>query len=163
MDDLPRGFMLIRILIATLLVFSLSACAMLQPGFETPEVRVTSFKILPSETITPRFEIGLHVINPNRSALKLQGLTYSVELEGHKVLSGVTNKLPVIEAYGEGDVVLQASADLINSISLLSDIMNRPREMVSYDLKAKLDVGALLPSIWINKTGEISLANAGQR
>lgn len=140
-----------------LLLGLLPACAPLQPGFETPEVRVTSFKVLPSETIAPRFEIGLHVINPNRSALKLVGLTYSVELEGRRVLSGVTSDLPVIAGYGEGDVVLQASADLINSLGLLSDLMNRPRETVTYDLNAKLDVGALMPSIRISKTGEISL------
>lgn len=143
----------------TFLFFLLSACAMLQPGFETPEVRVTSFRVLPSDSLAPRFEIGLHVINPNRSALKLEGLIYNVELEGHRVLSGVTNDLPVIEGYGEGDVVLQASADLISSLSLLTDLMNRSRETVTYDLNARLDVGAFLPAIRINKTGEISLTN----
>lgn len=140
-----------------LLVSILPACIMLQPGFETPEVRVTSFKVLPSESIAPQFEIGLHVINPNRAALKLEGLSYSVELEGRRVLSGVKSDLPIIEGYDEGDVVLQATADLINSLGLLTDLMNRPRETVTYDLNAKLDVGALMPSIRINKSGEISL------
>lgn len=134
-----------------------SGCAMLQPGFETPDVRVTSFRILPSESIAPRFEIGLHVINPNRAALQLEGLSYSVELEGLKVISGVTRDLPVIEGYGSGDVVLQASADLLNSLNLLTDLMSRPRETVGYALNAKLDVGALLPSIRINQTGVIAL------
>jgi LEA14-like dessication related protein len=144
-------------------LFMLPACAMLQPSIEAPEVQVTSFKVLPSDSIAPRFEIGLHVINPNRSALKLEGLTYSVKLEGHKVLSGVANDLPMIEGYGEGDVVLQASADLINSLSLLSDLLNRPRETVTYELSAKLDVGAFLPSIRVGKTGEISLMNQGRK
>lgn len=141
------------------LFFLLAGCAMLQPEFESPEVRVTSFNVLPSEGIAPRFEIGLHVINPNRSELKLVGLSYSAKLEGHKVLSGVTNDLPIIEGYGQGDVLLQVSADLINSLSLLSDLLRQPRETVNYELNAKLDVGAFLPSIRVEKTGEISLAN----
>lgn len=141
------------------LFFLLAGCAMLQPGFESPEVRVTSFKVLPSEGIAPRFEIGLHVINPNRSELKLVGLSYSAKLEGHKILSGVTNDLPVIEGYGEGDVVLQVSADLFSSISLLSDLLSQPRETFQYELNTKLDVGAMLPSIRVTKTGKISLAN----
>jgi LEA14-like dessication related protein len=139
------------------LVFFLSGCALLQPAFETPEVRVTSFRMLPSEKMAPRFEIGLHVINPNRSSLKLNGLTYSVNLEGFKVLSGVANDLPVIAGYGEGDVIVEATADLVSSLGLLSELMQRPREKVSYDLNAKLDIGALLPSLRISQTGQIAL------
>lgn len=148
---------IIRTCLAIFLLFLLPACAALQPVFETPEVQVTSFTILPSETLAPRFEIGLHVINPNMLALKLVGLTYSVELEGHRVLSGVNNDLPVIDGYGEGDVVLQVAADLVSSLALLTDLMSRPRETVTYDLKARLDVGALWPAIRINKTGAIAL------
>ena len=150
--------MIIRAVQMTVLIGLLCACSLLQPGFETPEVRLTSFRVLPSDSVAPRFEIGLHVINPNRRALQLEGLTYSVDLEGHRVLSGVTRDLPLIAGYGEGDVLLQVAADLLNSLSLLTDLLNRPRETLSYDLQVKLDVGALTPSIPIHKSGEISLA-----
>jgi hypothetical protein len=70
----------------------------------------------------------------------------------------VTRDLPLIAGYGEGDVLLQVAADLLNSLSLLTDLLNRPRETLSYDLQVKLDVGALTPSIPIRKSGEISLA-----
>ena len=147
-----------RICLIGSLLFLLPACALLQPAFETPEVQITSFAVIPSDSLAPRFEIGLHVINPNSMALKLEGLSYNVELEGHRVLSGVTNKLPVIDGYGEGDVVLQADADLISSLNLLADFVSRPREMVTYDLNAILNVGAFFPSIHVSKSGEITLA-----
>jgi len=154
---------IIRTCLVMLLLFLFPACAALQPVFETPEVQVTSFKVLPSDTLAPRFEIGLHVINPNMLALKLVGLTYNVELEGHRILSGVSNDLPVIDGYGEGDVVLQVAADLVSSLGLLTDLMTRPRETVTYDLNARLNVGAFMPSINIVKTGKISLLQVENR
>jgi len=108
--------------------------------------------------MAPRFEIGLHVINPNRMALDLAGLSYTVSLEGHQILSGVANDLPAIDAYGEGDVTLLATADLFNSISLFADLVRQPRDNFSYELEAILDLGGIYPNVNVDKKGQISLA-----
>ncbi len=146
--------------ILMLLVFVVVGCAPLSPNFETPTVNLTSFRVLPGSSIVPTFEIGLHVINPNRTALKLQGLSYNVELEGFRILSGVSNQLPVIEAYGEGDVLLQASPDLFSTISLFTNLLNQPRDKFSFSLEALLDVGGLMPKIRVQKEGMLSLVGA---
>ena len=139
------------------LFIALVGCASLEPGFETPTVGVTSFRVLPAEGAAPKFEIGLHIVNPNRTALKLEGLVYSVSLEGHKILTGVSNNLPTIEAYGEGDVLLIATADLLNSIGLFASLLQSQRETFDYMLDAKLDIGSFRPRIHVVKEGEISL------
>ncbi len=146
-----------QILLMALVFFAVAGCATLSPDFEQPTVNVSSFRLLPSNSIVPRFEIGLHVINPNRVPLKLLGMSYQVELEGHRVLTGVANELPLITAYGEGDVLLQASPDLFSTISLFTDLMNQPREKFNFNFSARLDVGRFLPKIKVEKTGEISL------
>ena len=135
----------------------LSACVGLRPGFETPTVTVKSVRALPSTGAFPDFEIVLHVVNPNREALKLAGVAYTVSLEGHDVINGVGNELPVIEGYGEGDLTLTASADLFAGLSLLRDIMAAPGDTISYEFEAKLDPGPLSPSIRIKDAGEVSL------
>jgi len=140
-----------------LVVFTLSSCAQFSPRFETPTVSVTSFRALPGQGAIPLFEIGLHVINPNRMALELEGISYHVDLEGHRVLSGVANQLPIIEAYGEGDVVLQVQPDLFNTISLFTDLLNQPRDQFRFELTAYLDVGVFMPKIKVEKEGLISL------
>ncbi|WP_303721470.1 LEA type 2 family protein [Malonomonas rubra] len=140
-----------------LLLLFLAGCATLSPIFEQPRVSVSSFQMLPSNNIVPKFEIGLHVLNPNRIPLKLFGMTYEVELEGHRVLSGVASELPLIAAYGEGDVLLQATPDLFSTISLFTDLMNQPREKFNFNFSAQLDVGKLLPKIRVEKSGQISL------
>ena len=141
-----------------LLVALLGGCATVQREFKEPTVSVTSFRALPSKGMAPRFEIGLHVTNPNRVALELAGLSYSVSIEGHQLLTGVANELPVIEGYGEGNITLLATADLFNSISLISDLMRQPRDTFTYEIIANLDLGGIYPDIPVKKQGRVSLA-----
>jgi len=148
--------------IILLVVIVVVACAPFLPKFEAPSVSVSSFQVVPGNSIVPTFEIGLHVVNPNRKVLKLQGLSYNVELEGYRVLSGASNQLPEIAAYGEGDVLLLAKPDLFSTISLFTDLMNRPRDKFRFNLDALLDVGGLMPKIRVNKRGEIDLARGNR-
>ncbi len=139
----------------------LTGCAGLQTDYETPTVSVTSFKAIPGGRMVPRFEIGLHIVNPNRSALDLKGIAYTINLEGHNLLTGVSNKLPRIEGYGEGDILLAASVDFFNSIGFFADLVkNKNRETFAYSLDAKLDVGTLHPIIRVSKKGNLSLFNS---
>lgn len=140
-----------------LTIMLLSACATLAPKFEPPTVTVNAFRALPVAGLNPQFEIDLHIINPNSRALKLQGLVYSATIEGHKIFSGVTNQLPEVAAYGDGDVTLLASADLMGGFRLLTDLMSQSRQGLKYQLNIKLDVGDFIPAIYVEEKGEISL------
>ena len=147
---------------ASLILFSLiiilvTGCATLQSDYETPSVIITDFRALPSEGIIPRFEVDLHIINPNRTPLELSGISYTVQLEGHKVLTGVSNNIPLIEAYGESDVKLSGTAGLFSSMGLFTDLMNKQRDTFNYLLDVKLDIGGFHPNIHVIKEGHIAL------
>ena len=146
------------ILIIASTVLMIAGCATLNPDYETPIVNVSSIRALPSEGIAPRFEIGLHIINPNRYPLTLQGIVYSLKLEGYKILTGVANDLPIIDGYGEGDVTLIATTNLLSSIRFLADLMKAQRDVIAYDLEAKLDLGGFRPNIHVGEKGEIDLS-----
>jgi len=140
------------------LILFVSGCATLQPGYETPIVSITSFEAIPTQGLIPQFQIGLHIVNPNRSPLDLKGVSYTISLEGHKIMTGVSNQLPLIEPYGEGDVLLTASVDLFSSIGFFTDLIRtQTKEKISYSLNAKLDAGSLHPMIRVTRKGEISL------
>ena len=82
-------------LLSILALCFLCGCAgKMSPGFEPPVVSLRTFKMLPQESVSPRFEIGLHIINPNRDSLNFDGIYYTVDIEGYKLLSGVSNTLP---------------------------------------------------------------------
>ena len=138
----------------------LAGCAGLTPGWETPTVTVKSVRAIPSQGVLPEFEIDLHVVNPNREKLKLAGVSYTVSLEGHELIKGVGNDLPVIEGYGEGDITLNASADLFAGVGLIRELMSTQKDTLSYEFEAKLDPGALRPSIRVKDTGKVSLTGA---
>ena len=138
----------------------LAACAGLTPNYEKPQVNVTSFTLAPdSSGLAPRFNIGLQVINPNRTALPLVGMNYSVEVEGNRILSGAEPNLPRIEGYSSADIVIQASPDLFGSARLLNQLLSGQRDELSYLFKARLDVGTLMPYINIEEEGSFGLTN----
>lgn len=143
------------------LTTALQACTGMRPGYETPTVTVNSFRTLPSQGAMPKFEIGLHVINPNREALKLRGVSYTVSLEGHELIKGVANDLPVIAAYGEGEFKVTAAANLFAGIRLITDLMSGPKDTFDYEFEAKLDVGTFLPVIRVKDAGQVSLRPSG--
>lgn len=137
----------------SLCVGLIAGCSTMQPGFVTPSVNITSFKPLPSEGIAPRFEISLRVVNPNSTQLSLRGMSYKVALNNFDVVDGAANALPVVPAYGEAEFKVIATVGVFEGIRFVSDLLQHSNGQVAYTLKAKLDVGAMLPAINIEKTG----------
>lgn len=131
----------------------LAGCANLTPGFEDPSVEVISIKLRNSNSLSPEFDIALRITNPNRDALSIDGMTYTLFLAQKKIVSGVASNLPRIPAYGEAVVNLQASLSLFGSLSLLNDLANEYRESVDYELVAKLDLGRFYPTMTITREG----------
>ena len=147
----------------TIMLLLLQGCTTLKPlDFEDPSVTVNSVKIVPSDGIAPKFEISLHVVNPNSIALPLRGVAYTVKIEGKQILNGVSNKMPEIAAYGDGDITLSATANLLTSVRLLASLMQRNQDQVAYEMNAKLDLGTFTPDIHVKEVGEISLKQGNQ-
>jgi LEA14-like dessication related protein len=133
-----------------------AGCTTLRPDFETPSVTVTSFKLLPSQSLTPRFEIGMRVVNPNSTELSPRGMSYKVFLNDHEVVEGAANELPVVPAYGEAEFKVIATVGLIEGMQFVNDMLQNKDGQVTYRLQSKLDIGAMTPSIRIEKTGSFS-------
>ncbi|HNP34849.1 MAG TPA: LEA type 2 family protein [Woeseiaceae bacterium] len=149
-----------RIFALALAVLVLQACAGMRPGYETPSVTVNAFRVLPSAGTLPNFEIGLEVVNPNREALKLKGIAYTVSLEGQEVIKGVGNDLPVIEPYGTGQVTVTAAANLFAGIRLFREMMASQKGHFDYEFEAKLDLGGFYPPIRVKESGSLASLNA---
>lgn len=142
--------------LATMLL--LSACAGMGSKERQPTVTLASFRALPSEGMVPSFEIGLRIINPDSRDLRLQGVVYTVSVEGHELVKGVGKDFPVIEAYSEETITLTASANLLAGIRFVGDMMQGPDESLDYEFKARLDLGGLYPSIRVSESGQFNLS-----
>lgn len=141
-----------------LLCLLLSGCAGLWRDYQKPQVNITSLALAPeSSAQLPVFNIGIQVVNPNRSALSLEGISYSLEVEGHRILSGARAELPHIPGYGMADFTIQARPDLFGSVRLFGDLFSRRRASLGFRFKARLDVGGLMPFVNLEEVGRFSL------
>jgi LEA14-like dessication related protein len=116
--------------------------------------------MLPTDGMIPTFEIGLRVVNPNAQALSLAGLSYTINLAGNEIIKGVASDLPRVAAYGEGDVKLTATPNLLAGAKLFTDLMRSNTDSVDYAFEAKLDLVGFGPSIRIKDAGNLSLRTA---
>lgn len=135
----------------------IQACASIDPDYEQPTVTLSSFRALPSEGGIPTFEIGLHVLNPNSTAFRLEGVVYTVSVQGHDVVKGVGKDFPVLDAYSEQTIKLTATANLLAGIRLVMDLMNSPNKDLQYQFEAKLDTGGFGRSIRVKESGSFRM------
>ena len=156
----PRGLptRFPALLLAFAVTLTLAACATLDPDYEEPTVTLSSFRALPSEGMTPTFEIGLRVINPNAAPLALDGVVYTIAIEGHELVKGVGKDFPVVEGYSQADLMLTGSANLLAGIRFIGDMMNKTDRDLTYEFEAKLDLRGLYPSIRVSESGHFDLA-----
>lgn len=135
----------------------IQACASMDPNYEKPTVTIGSFRALPSEGMIPSFEIGLHILNPNASSLRLEGIVYTVSIQGHDVIKGVGKDFPVLEGYSEQTVKLIATANLLAGVRLVMDLAKSSGEDLEYEFEAKLDVSGFGRSIRVKENGSFRI------
>jgi len=153
-------------IIAIWLVVSLlpmgQGCAWLNPNFESPQVTLESLELLEQRGLSQRFRIGLRLLNPNSRTLSVNGMSYTLSLNGFKLISGVSNRIPDLLAYGETRVFLQAGTDLFEALRLLRSLTAQSQDplhySLHYQLNAKLDLKGLAPTLNIRRMGTVDLA-----
>ena len=146
-----------RLLFVLCGVLLLAGCVTLPSDFKEPGVTLVSVRPQIKNIFAPEFDVVLHVTNPNREALDIAGLSYTIHLQGNKLIEGVANELPVIAAYGEADISLRATADLMGGISVLSEFLSQPGKQFDYEFNADIDLGTLYPMVRVQRSGVISL------
>ena len=145
-----------KIIILITACLLLGACASLNPDYEKPTVMMTSFHTVPSEGSLPTFEIGLRIINPNPAPIDLQGVVYSISLQGRELVKGVGKDYPTIEGYSKGDITLSASPNLLEGIRFIAGMVQAQDQPLEYEFEAKLDVGGFFPSLRVSETGSFN-------
>ena len=144
-------------LLLLLSLLLLGGCASVTPQLDPPKVSLESFRSLPAEGNTPRFEIKLRIVNPNKQTLDIAGISYSVALLDKELISGVSNDVPVIEGYSEEVVTLEAGLQLFQLVRLLTSLGNTTSDSLQYSFSAKIDFNGFVPTQRIEESGEITL------
>ena len=135
----------------------LVGCATLTTEFDPPKVTVENVRSIPSEGMEPRFEFQLRVANPNKQSLDIAGISYTIELMGKELISGVTNEVPQIAGYSEEVVTVQASVNTFQLLRLLAELGKSQADSLDYRFAAKIDFHGFIPTQRVEETGTLSL------
>jgi len=139
------------------LCLTLSACASLYSELDPPKVSIESVESLPSEGIGPRFQIKLRVMNPNKQALDIAGISYTIDILDRELVSGVTSDVPLIPPYSEEVVTLNAGINMFQFLRLLSGLGKSNTDVLNYSFSAKIDFNGFIPTQRIEETGVLNL------
>ena len=145
---------------AILLVLSLAllvGCASFTPEIDPPKISLISLRSIAVEGESPRFEIQLRVINPNKETLSIAGISYSIELLGRELITGVVNDVSPIAGYGQGIVTLDAGLQLLELFRLMASLGTTSSEPLVYRFTAKIDFNGFIPTQRLEDSGEITL------
>ncbi len=146
-----------RLSVVALLVALLSSCALLDPAYEKPAVHLVRIEPLSSSGFEQRFRVDLKIINPNSSGLSVSGMSYTLKLNGEKVVKGVAGKIAEIPPFSETVVQVEASTNILAGLRLISSLLNKPGRELHYELATKLRSGWWPVPINIVESGEIAL------
>ena len=142
----------------------IQGCANLNPDYDTPKVDVVGIESAEGGGKAFQFRIKLRILNPNATPLKLAGIYYVLTIEGLDVVSGTAKDLPEIAGYGEQLVSVSAAASLINSIRLATELINKPRDGLHYELRTKLGTThSWMPALKVVESGVISLNGSASK
>ena len=123
---------------------------------DKPKINVTSVKLLSAKSLTPKFEVGLHVVNTNAVNMNLRSMTYKIFLNGHEVVQGVAIDLPVVPAHGTAEFKVIANIELREGMHLLNDMLKNASTGIVYRVQAIVDAGAMTPMLTFEETGKFS-------
>ena len=147
------------IVATTVFLFStllLSACNPLAK-FQTPEVQLSNIKVLERSGFEQLFLLQIRVTNPNKMALPIAGLHYSLRLNGFELFTGNATDLPALNAHSNTAIDLPVRANLINAGAILTSLLISETPDIKYQLDADFDLTGILPDFHIAKKGVVNL------
>ena len=145
-----------RIILLATLLLQLAGCTGLGIN-ERPVVTLTNLRMLESDGLSMRFAIDLSITNPGPVTIPVDGLSWNLELEGSRILTGVSNQVPVLEPFTEVPLTLEASTNLTGMVELFTRLLNRQSEQFDYQLETRLGLSGFRLPITYTDSGSIAL------
>lgn len=148
---------LARSFAALTLVSLLTSCATVESLLEPPKLSLTNIEILEANGFSIRLALDINVQNPNPVPLPINGLSYSLMLNGNEFLSGVASDLEGVGAFSETQVRLEAGTNLLGLMGLASEILSGQTDQYEYRLDAKIGLSGFSRSIEVSETGIVPI------
>ena len=127
---------------ATLGLSVLGGCAGFHFGLQKPEVSLADIRLLDGNLLEQRFLLSLRVTNPNNVDIPVEGLNFTLDINGGHFARGVGNQPVVIPRLGEAMVEVTATTGLGSFLRQFKELA-KGRDKMEYRLKGRLVTGNL--------------------
>jgi LEA14-like dessication related protein len=139
--------------------FGIGACSLLHNEFADPQVELVGLHLGPGDGLSQTVMVDLMVTNPNRMALKLNAIQYRIRLDGRDLVSGVSREPFEVPGGGSAKYTVPATISLLSGFGFIKNMLNKPRDKISYELNATLEPSGLFSMpITVKKSDSIGLA-----
>jgi LEA14-like dessication related protein len=130
-----------RLLAAGLLGTLLLGACSLVPKFEKPTLELVSLKLADGNLLSQRFNARLKVLNPNDRALPVNGLHYTVEIDGKAFGKGESTRAFTVPARGEAEFDMTLEANLAGALAAVLSRRERAKgRELEYRLKGTVSI-----------------------
>ena len=149
-----------RRVVMLLAALGLGACAGLPLSMKPPEVSVADLRLIDAGLLEQRFGLRLRVLNPNDADIPVDGLSFTIALNGKAFATGVSNTAVTIPRLGEAVVEVEAVSSLAGMLRQLR-AFGVSQQRIDYRIHGELHTGSLRGTIPFDRRGEVDLSTFG--
>lgn len=136
----------------------MSACSLVTPKYNRPNVTVSSIQLRSGNLLQQNFAVKLNIQNPNDRDLPVRGVHAELNVGGDQIASGVSDRSIVIPAFGEAEIDVTVTANMLLALSKLTGKLNQQAESIDYDLTGAASIDLpFLRNLPFHQTGTLPL------
>ncbi|ADJ28328.1 LEA type 2 family protein [Nitrosococcus watsonii] len=113
----------------------LTACATLS-SYERPRVYLTDLQFREASMLAQHFLLRLRIDNPNDSALSIDGMEVSLNLNGHPLAQGVSSQSFSVPRFGSTETEMRVTTTFISLVQQILSLQGQ-REL-NYEIAGQL-------------------------
>ena len=137
-------------------LLALSGCSVLWSHWQTPTLAIVSIQLGHSDLWQQHLQVRMSVHNPNDRELPVEGLSYSLEVNGEEAAHGESGASFVVPAQGDAEFDMNVTANA--AAALLRMFARGNAAPVEYRIHGKVQLSSgLLRSVPFDQQGKLPL------
>ena len=118
----------------------LAACSLFGGYQEPPRVSLVSIKPLEMGLLEQRYGLQIRILNPNDYEIPVNGLSYSIAVNGHEFAYGVSRQPVSIPPFSEALLDVEVVSNLLSVLQQVSEMGSENNDSLHYRLRGKLSL-----------------------
>jgi LEA14-like dessication related protein len=143
-------------MLAIIIAATLGGCAVLWTHWQAPTLTVVNIQLGHSDLWQQHLQVRMSVHNPNDRELPVQGLTYTLDVNGEEAAHGESGASFVVPARGDAEFDMNVTANA--AAALLRMLIRGNSAPVEYRIRGKVELtSGLLRSVPFDQHGQLPL------